>query len=79
MSTLYSQATLEQNDYVKRLGIVWFLFFTLLGGPIAYQTFDPVQQVREADCTCKLICACHQAVRLCSACIPGAASSQSAL
>ena len=44
------QATLEQSAYVKRLGIVWLLFFALLGGPIAYQTFDPLREVSRPAC-----------------------------
>lgn len=40
------QATLPVSDYAKRLAITWGLFFSMVGGPIAYQTFDPWTQVR---------------------------------
>lgn len=33
------------SDYGKRLAITWGAFFSLIGGPIAYQTFDPWAQV----------------------------------
>jgi len=39
-----SQATLELAEYAKRLVIVWGGAFSLLAGPIAYQTFDPLDQ-----------------------------------
>ena len=39
------QATLERDAYLKRLGILFTSSFCLLGGPIAYQTFDPFGQV----------------------------------
>lgn len=39
------QAVLERQAYLKRLGILFIGSFTLLGGPIAYQTFDPFKQV----------------------------------
>ena len=39
------QATLELQQYAKRLGIVWIAIFAAVSGPIAYQTFDPSQQV----------------------------------
>lgn len=39
------QATLETPAYVKRLGFTWLAFFSVIGGPIAYQTFDPAAQV----------------------------------
>jgi hypothetical protein len=38
------QATLELSDYAKRLVILWGGVFVFLSGPIAYQTFDPLQQ-----------------------------------
>ena len=38
------QATLELQQYAKRLAIVWLAIFTAVSGPIAYQTFDPSQQ-----------------------------------
>jgi hypothetical protein len=41
---LYSWAALGGSQYAKRLGIVGFLIFSLISGPIAYQTFDPAQQ-----------------------------------
>jgi hypothetical protein len=39
------QATLETPDYVTRLIILFGAFFAVVGGPIAYQTFDPSYQV----------------------------------
>ena len=47
--TFCKQATLELRQYAKRLGIVWLAFFAVLSGPIAYQTFDPMQQVCCSD------------------------------
>lgn len=41
------QATLELSEYAKRLIILWGGVFTLLGGPIAFQTFDPLDQPLE--------------------------------
>lgn len=46
-SSLYSWATLEPSQYLRRLGLLWLFFFSLVGGPIAYQTFDPLQQPLE--------------------------------
>lgn len=46
-SPLYSWATLGVGDYIKRLAILWGGVFALLGGPIAYQTFDPADQPLE--------------------------------
>lgn len=43
---LLVQAVLETQAYLKRLGILFLGSFALLGGPIAYQTFDPLKQVR---------------------------------
>ena len=43
-SLLYSWATLDSGAYSKRLIILWGGVFTLLSGPIAYQTFDPLYQ-----------------------------------
>lgn len=43
-TTLYSWATLETPAYFKRLGFTWLAFFSIIGGPIAYQTFDPAAQ-----------------------------------
>ena len=40
------QAVLETQAYLKRLGILFLGSFAFLGGPIAYQTFDPLKQVR---------------------------------
>jgi hypothetical protein len=40
------QATLDLTGYLSRLSLVWAGFFLLIGGPIAYQTFDPFDQVR---------------------------------
>ena len=44
------QATLERDAYLKRLGFLFTSSFCLLGGPIAYQTFDPFGQVIESPC-----------------------------
>ncbi|BDA50083.1 Uncharacterized protein ycf36 [Coccomyxa sp. Obi] len=44
---LYSWAVLETQAYLKRLGILFLGSFALLGGPIAYQTFDPLKQTAE--------------------------------
>eukprot|EP00884_Botryococcus_braunii_P007181 jgi/Botrbrau1/16464/Bobra.0142s0059.1 len=44
---LYSWATLDLNGYLFRLSLVWGGFFLLIGGPIAYQTFDPFDQPLE--------------------------------
>ena len=49
------QATLSTPSYVKRLGITWLGFFTLIGGPIAYQTFEPSAQVHQLAC-CFFLC-----------------------
>lgn len=46
-SALYSWATLELSEYAKRLVILWGGVFTLVGGPIAFQTFDPFDQPLE--------------------------------
>ncbi len=35
---------------MKRLAAVYAFFFAFVGGPIAYQTFEPTQQVREDSC-----------------------------
>ena len=42
---LLAQAALPTPDLLRRLGVTWAAFFTLIGGPIAYQTFDPWEQV----------------------------------
>lgn len=39
------QGTLELNQYALRLAGVFAFFFALIGGPVAYQTFDPYSQV----------------------------------
>jgi hypothetical protein len=44
---LLSQATLDLSDYAKRLVILWGGVFTLVSGPISYQTFDPLRQPLE--------------------------------
>ncbi len=48
-SQIFPQATLETPAYFKRLGITWLGFFSIIGGPIAYQTFDPAAQARARD------------------------------
>lgn len=40
---------MELNEYAVRLVGVFAFFFALVGGPIAYQTFDPFQQVRVGE------------------------------
>lgn len=42
------QAVLGVQAYAKRLGILFVGSFAFLGGPIAYQTFDPFKQVGAA-------------------------------
>lgn len=37
---------LETPAYFKRLSFTWLAFFSIIGGPIAYQTFDPAAQAR---------------------------------
>ncbi|GFR50026.1 hypothetical protein Agub_g12176, partial [Astrephomene gubernaculifera] len=44
---LYSWGALDAPQYLQRLAGVWAFFFAAVGGPIAYQTFDPVQQPLE--------------------------------
>lgn len=39
------QGVLDLNQYALRLAGVFAFFFALVGGPIAYQTFDPYSQV----------------------------------
>ena len=46
------QATLDQPEYLKRLGLVWLVFFSVLGIPIAAQTFDPMEQVWPSSACC---------------------------
>lgn len=41
---LFSWATLEGAAFFTRLATVFVFVFAFLGGPIAYQTFDPVMQ-----------------------------------
>ncbi|PNH02065.1 hypothetical protein TSOC_012026 [Tetrabaena socialis] len=45
--SLYSWGSLEQGEYVKRLAGVYGFFFAFMGGPIAYQTFEPTDQPLE--------------------------------
>ncbi|GLC44649.1 hypothetical protein PLESTB_001329500 [Pleodorina starrii] len=44
---LYSWGSLEQGEYLKRLAGVYAFFFAFIGGPIAYQTFEPTEQPLE--------------------------------
>ena len=53
------QATLDQPAYLKRLGVVWLLFFLLLGGPIAAQTFDPMGEVHNCPLSAVLVLYTH--------------------
>lgn len=46
-SPLYSWAILPQSEYLRRLGILFGVVFTLLGVPVASQTFDPMSQPLE--------------------------------
>ena len=46
------QASLPLPDFMQRLGLTWAGFFTLIGGPIAYQTFDPWEQVPAVVACC---------------------------
>jgi hypothetical protein len=43
--TLFSWATLEGAAFSARLITVFIFVFAFLGGPIAYQTFDPADQL----------------------------------
>jgi hypothetical protein len=40
------QAVLPLDQYIKRLAILFTIFFTLIGAPISDQTFDASKQVR---------------------------------
>lgn len=42
---LFSWATLEGAAFALRLGTVFAVVFAFIGGPIAYQTFDPSDQL----------------------------------
>eukprot|EP00775_Hariotina_reticulata_P003658 gene3658-3919_t len=44
---LYSWAVLPVEQYIKRLAILFTVFFTLVGAPISNQTFDPMKQPLE--------------------------------
>lgn len=44
------QATLELPSYAQRLGLLYGGVFLLLGGPIAAQTFEPLEQVTQPAC-----------------------------
>jgi hypothetical protein len=44
---IFRWASLPLPEYVARLAGVFGLFFALVGGPIAYQTFDPFTQPAE--------------------------------
>lgn len=45
--TFLVQGTLDTPEYVKKLVIIWAGMFALVGGPIAYQTFSPIEQPLE--------------------------------
>ncbi len=45
LSVYKLQATLPLPGYLARLGGVFFAAFLLLSGPVAAQTFDPLQEV----------------------------------
>jgi hypothetical protein len=44
---LLAWATLELPSYAQRLGLLYGGVFLLLGGPIAAQTFEPLEQVTQ--------------------------------
>lgn len=44
-TTSSQQATLPLQDYVVRLAGIFAFFFAFIGGPISFQTFDPLEQV----------------------------------
>jgi hypothetical protein len=46
-SFLYSWGTLDTPEYVKRLALLWSGVFAVVGGPIAFQTFSPMEQPLE--------------------------------
>ena len=50
------QARLELPAYSKRLALLFLGIFTIFAGPIAFQTFDPMQQVGAAADECLLPC-----------------------
>jgi len=39
--SLYAWATLDESAYARRLASIFAFFFAFIGGPVAYQTFDP--------------------------------------
>jgi hypothetical protein len=41
-AALYAWATLDEQQYAKRLASIFAFFFLFVGAPIAYQTFDPL-------------------------------------
>ena len=41
---LYNWATLSDTGFATRLAAVYTTVFTLIGGPISYQTFDPTKE-----------------------------------
>ena len=49
MASMLLQATLDTDAYLKRLAFLFTGSFCLLGGPIAYQTFDPLRQVQRTS------------------------------
>jgi hypothetical protein len=40
-AALYAWATLDERAYATRLAAIFAFFFAFVGGPVAYQTFDP--------------------------------------
>ena len=44
---LYSWGALPSDEYLRRLGILFGGFFGFIGSPIAFQTFDPLDQPLE--------------------------------
>jgi hypothetical protein len=40
-AALYAWATLDESQYAQRLAAIFGFFFAFVGGPVAYQTFDP--------------------------------------
>lgn len=66
-ANLYSWATLEFDQYVQRLALVFIFFGGFVGGPIAYQSFDPTKYPVEfvlASCTGALLVVAATVIRI---------------
>lgn len=44
---MFSWATLDQTEYIKRLATLFAFFAITIGGPISYVTFDPLRDPAE--------------------------------